>query len=71
MPAGRASEPAGMALEPAGRAPKPGGRARWEAPAGGTDGRTDGRKISPFYRTSSTTGAAAQKPLLKNPIGKI
>ena len=33
---------------------------------GWTDGRTygrmDGRKISPFYRISSPTGAAAQKP---------
>ena len=28
---------------------------------GWTDGRTDGRKISPFYRTSSPIGAAAQK----------
>ena len=25
------------------------------------DGRMEGRKISPFYRTSSPTGAAAQK----------
>ncbi len=29
---------------------------------GRTDKRTDGRKISPFYRTLSSTGAAAQKP---------
>ena len=28
----------------------------------GTDGRTDGRNFSPFYRTSSPLGAAAQKP---------
>ena len=26
-----------------------------------TNGQTDKRKISPFYRTSSPTGAAAQK----------
>ena len=30
---------------------------------GGTNGRTDGRTISPFYRTSTPTGAAAQKGL--------
>ena len=29
---------------------------------GRTDGRMDGWKISPFYRTSSPIGAAAQKP---------
>ena len=28
---------------------------------GRTNGRTDERKISPFYRTSSPIGAAAQK----------
>ena len=27
-----------------------------------SDERTNGQKISPFYRTSSPTGAAAQKP---------
>ena len=36
-----------------------------DGPEGGTDGRmdgrTNGRKISPFYRTSSPIGAAAQK----------
>ena len=28
------------------------------------DGRTDGRKISPFYKTSSPIGAAAQKAII-------
>ena len=32
-----------------------------DGPEGGTDGRTYGQKISPFYRTSSPIGAAAQK----------
>ena len=32
-------------------------------------GRTDERKISPYYRTSSPTEAAAQKGKFKNPIG--
>ena len=31
----------------------------------GGNGRTDGRKISPFYRTSSPIGAAAQKATVK------
>ena len=30
-----------------------------------TDGRTNGRKISPFYRTSSPIGAAALPPPMK------
>ena len=35
------------------------------SPGGGwTYGRTDGRKISPFYRTSSPIRAAAQKKML-------
>ena len=37
-------------------------RPGWLAQRGGrTDKRTDERKISPFYRTSSPIGAAAQK----------
>ena len=46
------------------------GLARW--PRGGngrtdgwTDGRTNGRKISPFYRTLSPIGAAALPPPMK------
>ena len=71
-PASQASE----ALRPAWLALRPdwmGLRPAWLALGplrGGTDirmdgrtyGRTDGRKISPFYRTSSPIGAAAQKP---------
>ena len=34
---------------------------RGEWTGGRTNGRTDGRKISPFYRTLSPIGAAAQK----------
>ena len=30
-----------------------------------TDGQMDGRKISPFYRTSSPMGAAALPPPMK------
>ena len=38
-------------------------RPGWMAQRGGRmDKRMDGRKISPFYRTSSPIGAAAQKP---------
>ena len=38
----------------------------WMAQRGGrTNGRTDGRKISPFYRTLSPTGAAALPPPMK------
>ena len=33
----------------------------WLRPLVGTDGQTDGRNFSPFYRTSSPTGAAAHK----------
>ena len=48
-------------------------RPGWMAQRGGTDGRTDGRsdqrtygrKISPFYRTSSPIGAAALPPPMK------
>ena len=32
---------------------------------GSTDGRMDGRKISPFYRTLSSIGAAALPPPMK------
>ena len=42
------------------------GLAGW--PRGGngrTDGRTNGRKISPFYRTLSPIGAAALPPPMK------
>ena len=42
------------------------GLAGW--PRGGngqTDRQTDGRKISPFYRTSSPIGAAALPPPMK------
>ena len=36
-----------------------------DGPEGGTYERTNGRKISPFYRTSSPIGAAAQKGCYK------
>ena len=36
------------------------GPSRGEWTDGRTDGQMDGRKISPFYRTSSPIGAAAQ-----------
>ena len=43
-----------------------GPKASWEGPKlwgdERTNERTDGRNFSPFYRTSSPTGAAAQKP---------
>ena len=38
---------------------------RGEWTDGHTNGRTDGRKISPFYRTSSPIGAAALPAPLK------
>ena len=57
----QASGMAGLASDLAGWAS---GLAGWRR-GGGTDGRmdkrTDGRKISPFYRTLSPIGAAAQK----------
>ena len=50
-PAGRALEPDGRALEPARRALEPGVRVSGRPQGDRTDGRTEGRKISPFYRT--------------------
>ena len=42
-----------------------GPQARLDGPEGGTDGRTDKWKISPFYRTLSPIGAAALHPPCK------
>ena len=65
QPAGSEGQLEGSGGQPAGSEGQPEGGRTDVRTDGRTYGRTDGRNFSPFYRTSSPVGAAAQKPKIR------